>query len=133
MIINNNISDLHPLMRDPIARLTDLLHNGFANGKTLTEFRLFETYRSPERQASVLEAGTSKAHQWQSAHQVGLAADFAARVNGLNGPVWSWNDHLDWAFLKSQAQRVGLDVPISWDKGHVEHPAFQQLRTALRR
>lgn len=126
---DSSIANLHPIMRDPTKRLVEMLYNGHQKADTLTLFLLFEGYRSPERQQTLYDTTKStKARAWQSAHQYGLAADFVPYV--LN--EWSWANHHDWKFLKRCAQLCGLDVPIDWDKPHVQHPAWDQLRSRLR-
>lgn len=92
-------------------------------------FELFETVRSPERQDHVLRKGASKAGAWQSAHQYGLAADFAGRF--MSNQKWTWADHLDWKRLKIEAKRLGLDIPIAWDRGHVESLTWAKVRKYL--
>lgn len=131
---DRDLTNLHPIMRDLVVRLCLHLEADFTSALTLSKFQLFEGYRSPERQHELFTDGrsTTKADAWQSAHQYGLAVDFAGRVNGLNGEVWSWNPQIDWAHLRMRALEVGLDVPLDWDKGHVEHPHFKILKRRIR-
>lgn len=109
-------------------RLQEYLRKGFKGGATLTPFEIFETYRTPERQDEVYKAKNSQVRAWGSAHQLGLAVDFAVR----HGTVWSWDDHADWNYLKQAAIFHGLDIPIAWDKGHVQHRDWSLIRTRMR-
>lgn len=126
--LDEELQDLHPTVRHRFAALADLLEKGAFLGETPTIFRLFEGYRSPLAQDEVYRRGTSKARSWQSAHQYGLAADFVPWING----AWSWTEDADWAYLKAKAKQVGLDVPITWDKPHVEAPEFQMMKQRIR-
>lgn len=121
---NSEISFLHPLMRGPVLQLRDLLDDDYQRGKTLTWFRVFETYRSPEDQDALFIKGTTKSRAWQSAHQWGMAADFVPWVSG----AWSWAADHDYEHLKARAKLLGLDVPIAWDKVHVQLPQWAQRR-----
>lgn len=122
------VSLLHPIMRAPVLQLRDLLEDDYQQNRTLTWFRPFETYRSPEDQDALHLKGTTKARAWQSAHQWGLAADFVPWVSGN----WSWSSDHDYAHLKQRAKLLGLDVPIAWDQVHVEHPKWGLRRTIFR-
>ena len=118
---------LHPEVRTAFIGLSEALVWAHETGKTETAFGIFETYRSPERQDYLFRVRkTTKARPWQSPHQYGLAADFVPRVNG----GWSWAPNHDYEFLKKCAQECGLDVPISWDRCHVEAPEFQSVKHA---
>ncbi len=94
-----------------------------------TPFQLFETYRDPDAQRAVLEAGRSKAEPFESPHQFGLACDFVPRINGN----WTWAVPIEeWDVLAAKAAEAGLLVPIAWDRGHVEHPAWKKVRGLTR-
>ena len=84
-------------------------------------------YRSPEKQAELYEAALKKygspaaARQWvappgRSMHNKGLAVDFGAAGGGLlrdpNSREAQW--------LKANATKFGLDVPMSWEPWQVE-------------
>lgn len=89
---------------------------------------VFETYRHPERQKHLTEDVT-KAPPWRSAHQYGLAVDFARPI----GKGFDWNvSQADWDALADAVYSNGLRVPYpSWDPGHVEDPAFARIRLLL--
>lgn len=109
---------LHPVIRSKIDALQTALTNGFAKGETKSNFRVFETYRSPQRQRHLfLKTTSTKAPEWTSAHQYGMAADFA--VWDETAKKWSWPDDADWKYLAAEARKVGLATPLAWDKGHV--------------
>lgn len=127
---NNNIVDLHPIMRSPVSRLIQSLQRAYHAGETKTDFRFFEGYRSADDQDELYKAGTAtQARGWQSAHQYGLAADIVPYVNEKP----SWDDSHDWELLKHKATGVGLEVPIAWDRCHVQHPDWDFLKMRLRR
>ena len=84
-------------------------------------------YRSPEKQAELYQAALKKygspaaARKWvappgRSMHNKGLAVDFGAAGGGLlrdpNSREAQW--------LKANASRFGLDVPMSWEPWQVE-------------
>ena len=109
---------LHPVFRPKLIRLQGLLIDR-------TQFRLFETFRSPVRQNWLYHTTEStNALAWESAHQYGMAADFACKRNG----IWSWNENEPWPMIEEAAKECGLLVPIAWDKGHVEDPLFRAIR-----
>lgn len=123
-VVERSIETLHPVMRSPVRMLQLALHE---QGSKL---RLFETYRSPERQAALLFRRTTKAQAWQSPHQYGLAADFVWH----DGDGWSW-ERVEgrYELLGRLAASVGLAQPIVWDPYHIEHPAFLLIKGAWRR
>lgn len=112
---------LHPRCRISFIELARYLENSWSEKRTLTRFKPFETYRSPERQGELrMKGGVTQAGPFESAHQFGLAVDFVP----WDGEVWNWDGRHDWAFLEKAAESYGLTVPISWDKVHVEHPLW---------
>lgn len=126
---------LHPKAVVQFKLLENRLIHGFANKETNTLFSVFETFRSPERQALMVKNKTSKAGPWSSAHQYGLAADFVPVATRENNSVdnhdWSWDTAHDWAFLWEEARRFELRTPIMWDKPHVQHKLYDKLLTAI--
>lgn len=136
--MDRSLDNLHPIMRPLVNQLVAKLHWlewKSADGRP-ARFALFEAYRSPERQDRLFEQGNvTKARGWQSAHQYGLAVDFAVIVSTGDWPEnsegWAWPDDAPWPDLKAAAERCGLRVPIEWDRGHVEHPAFRRVRDAF--
>lgn len=92
----------------------------------LHDFHLFATHRTPERQHELfMRGGVTRADAWQSAHQYGLGADFARKINGK----WSWEG--DFSIVKTIAEKYGCLVPAAWDAGHVESPDWRELRKHL--
>lgn len=132
--VYNDITLLHPKMRGPVKRLADYLIDSYETGRTKTRFEIFETFRSPLRQAYLAEKGASKAGPFESAHQFGLACDFVAYLSQAEASAfgakagWSWDDAHDWDYLKKAADLHGLGVPILWDRVHVEHPYFRTMK-----
>lgn len=127
----DHIEDLHPLMRGPVELMCASLEVAYQEGATQTYFRIFEGYRSPQRQTELFSDGrrVTKAKAWQSAHQYGLAVDMVPFTNA----AFHWSESADWAFLKATARKFGLDVPFAWDRPHVQHPAFNAVRAAFRK
>jgi len=128
-----SVDDLHPEMRAPILAMIDITSTAVLRSGKAAHYRFkpFEGYRSPVRQMHLLTVDkTTKAGPWESAHQYGLAVDFACRVidkYGL-GAGWSCPEDAPWQVLKSLARANGLDIPIEWDRGHVQHPLWLQFR-----
>ena len=134
-----SLLDLYPPVRRDFERLIAAAHvRKFTitrNGETFQcSFEPFEGLRLPDRQdylRTVMK--TTKAGPWQSAHQYGLAVDFAVVSYLRRGKtIWSWDDDAPWGDLRDLARTYALDIPISWDKGHVQHPMFDEMRIALR-
>lgn len=128
--VENVLRDLHPVAGAAFRRMTAHLYSAYENRKTSSYFRPFEGLRPPIKQAELLNKRPAVTHvgPWYSAHQYGLAVDFVAfKREG----VWSWDEGEDWTFLRLTAERFDLRVPIIWDKGHVEHPAWPRLQKLL--
>lgn len=113
---------LHPLFRTALQQLLALL------AAEDRPFRVFEAFRTPERQRWLYEQGRSrpgsivtKALPWQSFHQYGLGADLVLFVGGQ----WTWSDagplRAHWQRLPVLARQVGLRT-LTWEAPHVEWP-----------
>ena len=74
---------------------------------------------------------------YASAHQFGFAVDYVPRVlRGIGDNArWQWywpeSEHDDWKVLAELAAEAGLRTPIVWDKPHVEHPFWRDVRNSL--
>jgi hypothetical protein len=114
-------------MLAPVARVSFLGLDAILRRET--DFLPFETYRDPLDQERVFKLGHSKAHAFESAHQFGLAVDFVPFING----IWRWDvaESL-WVVLHRHALALGLTVPLEWDKAHIEHPAWSNVRRFTR-
>lgn len=124
----HQLDGVHPRARDEFRALDIHLRTAFAKGTTKTNFAVFETYRSPQRQDFLYKVrGVSKAQAFQSAHQYGLAVDFVPLVAGK----WDWNSNHDWDFLDGAANLFGLRRTISWDRPHIEHPLWWEVKKLL--
>lgn len=119
---------VHPIAMPLFVRLQYQLDLDYKEGATKTLFMVFETYRAPERQNYLFDRKKTKARAWSSPHQYGLAVDFVP-YDAKDG--WNWREDNDWQHLKRRAEEIGLTVPISWDRCHVEHPAWPQVKAAL--
>jgi peptidoglycan L-alanyl-D-glutamate endopeptidase CwlK len=111
---------LHPVFRDKAHQLLESLA---AEG---IPFRLFEGFRSPERQQYLYAQGRTrpgpvitKAVPWTSYHQYGLAGDFVLFENGL----WSWDPSgvkaNYWTRLVETGKQLGLE-PLSFEMPHLQ-------------
>lgn len=135
--IYSDVALLHPEFRRRAVDLLNYLERAYKTGVTKTRFEIFETFRSPLRQAQLLAEGRSKARPFESAHSMGLAADFVPFLTQAEGaaigakPGWNWSEVHDWAFLKRSAEAFNLKVPIAWDKVHVEHPDWPKIADEL--
>lgn len=130
-----SLADMHPAMAAPLRTLldaTDAKIFTLADGGKLT-LRPFEGFRLPQRQYDLLARGkVTKAGPWESAHQYGLAVDFACRGVDPVGMLtqWTWEaPDVVWHFLRRVARSSGLDIPIRWDKGHVCHPLWNEIKS----
>lgn len=136
--IISDLNLLHPKFRGVAYRLRDILTSDHQAGITKTRFEVFETFRSPQRQADLLAKKTTKAGPFESAHQFGLAIDFVPYITGDEAnalaesigegvfPGWNWHSSHDWEHLRKVAKRLSL-VTIDWDKPHVQHPDFGKI------
>lgn len=115
-----DLDALHPVLRDAVVYLTAQF--------TLDElpFRLFEAFRTPQRQTWLYAQGRTRpgsrvtnAQAWQSYHQYGLAADFVLWINS----AWSWSTvgahRRLWTRLHELGRTVGLE-PLSWELPHLQ-------------
>lgn len=111
---------LHPEVREPARKvLADLSADGIP-------FRLFEGFRSPQRQQHLWEQGRSrpgaivtKARPWSSYHQYGLAVDLVLHEHNN----WSWDDKGPkrswWTRMQEIGRNNGLE-PLSWELPHLQ-------------
>lgn len=117
---DRDLDNLHPEAR---TRVKDLLQR---LGAENIPFRVFEGYRTPERQGFLYAQGrtrpgprVTRARPWSSYHQYGVAADFVLFENNR----WSWDDTGPrapwWNRLHELGREVGLK-PLSWEKPHLQ-------------
>lgn len=123
MMIDRDIANLHPLMRQPVMRMVTLI-----NSEGLP-FKLYEGYRSPQRQdqLEMQRPRVTHARAWTSPHQYGLAVDMVGWEDGK----WSWDGRLPWDDLARVARTCGLMQPIRWDRPHIEHPLWPIIRDRI--
>lgn len=86
--LNRDLALLHPAMRERVERLMADIQSAEL------PLRLFEGWRSPERQQELYAQGRTRpgnivtyARPWESYHQYGLAVDIVGFVNG----GWTWD------------------------------------------
>ena len=117
---NDDPALLHPEFRQRAKSVLTTLK------KESIPFRLFEGFRSPQRQRSLFAQGrtqpgrvVTKAQPWESYHQYGIAADFVLYIDGQ----WSWDDsgkrRAWWVRLHAVARDAGLE-PLSWELPHLQ-------------
>ena len=140
-----DLDSLNPKFARAVKRLDEYLIDCYETGRTKTRFKIFETYRSPDRQTSMIAQGVSKAGPWQSAHQFGLAVDFVPYMSAddaiaftkLTGHTtvvgWNWHAANDYSFLAEAARKFDCAAPIKWDPCHIQHPKFEELRKLFRK
>lgn len=117
MARNYSIEGLAPSMKRMAEDMMQLLGPGWV---------VWETHRAPLDQYQMFLKGVSKAGPMQSPHQYGLAIDVVP-LNDNGKPFWPKADDLLWETLADAAEKVGLHVPISWDKCHVEHKSWKEV------
>lgn len=111
---------LHPAFREKILTLTPM----FTDERL--PFRLFEGFRTPQRQQYLYAQGRTRsgaivtnAPPWSSHHQYGVAGDFVLFIDGN----WSWDDSGErrqwWSRLHELARRVELE-PLTWERPHLQ-------------
>jgi hypothetical protein len=124
--VDRSMSRLHGEYRRVFETLEERLRGAYEAGLTKSYFKVFETFRSAERQDYLFKVGTTKARAGQSAHNFGLAVDFVPFVineTGAKNGGWSWSLHHDWDFLQREAEKLGLcnqTAGLRWDKPHVQ-------------
>lgn len=117
-----DLAHLHPQMRQ---RVQQALEKMDAEGLA---FRVFEAYRSPERQQWLFAQGRTRpggkvtnAEAWQSFHQYGLAVDMVHFSPG----GWSWDDSgahaAEWKRMQELVTGAGLRT-LKFERPHAELP-----------
>lgn len=124
-----DVSYLHPRAYPIFLKLYRTLQADYREGLTPHCFEIFETYRSPQHQTFAKSAGRSQADAFWSAHQYGLAVDFVPHSLG-RGFYWDAKQS-EWDHLRMRAHELGLDNSIAWDRSHVQHPLWLELRTTM--
>jgi hypothetical protein len=83
-----------------------------------TDIQVYETIRSPKRQAEVLAEKRSRSAPYQSAHQYGLGADLVFFP-------WRWPDKDDpaWSPIREHAPEFGLET-LHFERPHVQLRGF---------
>ena len=119
---NNDLSLLHPVVREAVIKVEDSLNNDGI------PFKVFEAFRFPERQADLFAQGRTKpgrivtyAQPWYSSyHQYGLAVDFVLFENGK----WSWDGDTAekkewWEIMHELGKKYGLS-PLDFETPHLQ-------------
>lgn len=105
--VSRDLLLLHPIMRDKVGRtMADIDAAGLP-------LRVFEAWRSPERQRHLYAQGRTRpgriityAQAWESYHQYGLAADIVGHVNG----GWTWDlPAATWTKMHAIGRSHGLE------------------------
>lgn len=125
MTINRNISELHPKFRGVTQRIAHELLRAYEAGETQTNFEIYETLRSFDRQHYFIAKGVSETIPREHPLCNGVAARFVplVRVDGP-GNMWAWDwdiDH-DWGFLKSTVDKFGMWIDTHWCADTIVHP-----------
>jgi peptidoglycan L-alanyl-D-glutamate endopeptidase CwlK len=117
---NFDTACLHPVFRQKTAELLQALSD------EAIPFRMFEGFRSPERQQYLYAQGrtrpgaiVTKARPGTSYHQYGLAGDFVLFEDGK----WSWDVSGErarhWVRLQEIGKQLGLE-PLSFELPHLQ-------------
>ena len=125
--VDRSWSNIHQLALPLLARLDATLTQAFQTGEVEAHFQFYEGYRHPARQNHLFSKKKTRARAVYSAHQFGLGADFVPYVNGK----WSWDESHPWGFLSATASSIGLCSGIAWDRPHVWHPLWDEVRRSL--
>jgi peptidoglycan L-alanyl-D-glutamate endopeptidase CwlK len=122
-----DLSVLHPAIRDAVAAIEKQLQE---EGHP---FRVFEAFRSPQRQDFLFAKGrphgkvVTNARAWGSFHQYGLAVDFVLFFPDSKNK-WSWDDTgpraKHWKRMHELGAQFGLK-PLSFEKPHLEIQGFK--------
>jgi peptidoglycan LD-endopeptidase CwlK len=117
---DSDLSHLHPTYRQKAEAVLEVC------SREGLPFRIFEGFRSPQRQQFLYEQGRSRpgkvvtnAGPWSSIHQYGLAADFVL----YESENWSWDSSGEkrgwWSRLHELGRAQGLE-PLSWEAPHLQ-------------
>lgn len=93
--------------------------------------RVFEHWRSPERQEQMIAKGVSKAGPWRSAHQYGLAVDIIHATRAWDVPERFWEDMAAVVRVIEETYKVDLEHGHRWkfrDSAHIELKNFRKYR-----
>lgn len=111
MTIIRSVNLLHPTLAYKLQKAINVAQmDGY-------DVYIFETWRSPDRQRSLLDSktGVTKAGSWMSWHQYGLAADIA-----FGGPgKWHWDG--DFKAISGLFIKEGLHWGGDKDAGHYQY------------
>ncbi len=116
-----DLAVLHPVIRESVKRVQEQLD------EEKLPFRVFEAYRTPERQRLLYRQGrdvpgdiVTKARAWDSYHQYGLAVDFVLYISGS----WSWKSTGQYAKMWQRLHVIGRQhglEPLSWESPHLQY------------
>jgi hypothetical protein len=114
--VENSLDALEPQVRD---EFRELLRDARSVGLPID---VFETYRSPERQAYLLGRGDGVTHTATSMHSDRRAMDVRVRDDGLT----SSEVRAMYARFQKLAIARGFTLAGEWDPGHVALPDAEQ-------
>jgi peptidoglycan LD-endopeptidase CwlK len=123
-----DLSILHPAMR---AAALEVLRQSESES---LEFRVFEAYRTPERQTWLYQQGrtvpntsiVTRARAWESYHQYGLAVDFVLFVND----AWSWETKGELGERWKRLQEIGKTLALEGLSFELPHLQVAGLKLA---
>jgi hypothetical protein len=111
-MICNSMNILYPPFRKE-------LENKMASMPKELNVMIFETYRSPSRQAEIFLSGNSRASAWNSWHQYGTAVDFVF-IDENGRPTWNGDWDALGSHLKSDKIKWSWEWKQAYEKGHFE-------------
>lgn len=128
-MIDRDPQHLHPLVREAARKTLE------ACERAGLPFRLFEGYRSPERQTALYAQGRTTpgrivtyARAGESLHNYGLAVD----IVGFVGGAWTWDlPQQSWVHMQAFGKTYGLRG-LSFEMPHLEWPVnIAELRAGV--
>lgn len=102
-------------------------------GKAGYPSKIYEHFRTPERQWELFNKGRSKAGPWQSPHQFGEACDIAHKSLAWNAPPEYWETLAKVVRVVASEYNVNLVHGHHWkfvDSAHVELADWRLVRAA---
>lgn len=125
-VVNRDMRLLSPWFAEKVVKALAKCH---AMGYPI---EVFEGFRSPKRQNWLYAQGrtregaiVTKARAWESAHQLGVAVDIAARVAGK----WSWEFPVDKVGAIFVAE--GLESLAPFENAHYQQLGGMSVRAAV--
>jgi hypothetical protein len=130
------IDMLHPRARYQFDDLNNALYSLRKRGEIKTKWRIWETYRTPQRQRYISDYVCSQCPgPFFTPYQYGLAVQFVPMMEiepGMWAPDFAYGfEEEEWFLFGQTARRWGLEVPFAYDPGCVVHPLWYEINALL--